>query len=129
MESVHIDIIGNLREDDSSGDILLDARKPSGDIISVRITRGTAGLLGLGIVSAIEASERPVPDRASIEIPTVTQSRPVQMDSGEPCVELRLYEKIPIVLRIRPGAEPPLRQAIAKVEELRELARTSLGGH
>jgi hypothetical protein len=52
----------NLREDDETGEILLDLHDSAKQTLGLRLERGVAGLLGTSIISALQASSRSAPD-------------------------------------------------------------------
>jgi hypothetical protein len=108
----------NLHEDEDSGDILIVFHGPQQTSHLVRIARSVAGLLAAAITSQLETSTRPLPDSGSTQIPVVRQSRLVANARGDPCLEMRVDHKFPLVVGIHPSAIGDMRILLTRIEEL-----------
>jgi hypothetical protein len=119
----------NLREDDETGEILLDLHDSAKQTLGLRLERGVAGLLGTSIISALQASSRSAPDSGTTQIPAAINARTVVSGEGWPCLGIRVNENIPIVLEISRGMVERLRLALHDIERFYEMANPSKPAH
>lgn len=108
----------NLHEDEDTGDLLIIFHGPQQRSHLVRVARSIAGLLSAAIASQLETSTRPLPDCGRTQIPVVRQSRLVANAQGDPCLEMRVDHKFPLVVGIHPSAISEMRALLTRIEEL-----------
>ncbi|WP_119459508.1 hypothetical protein [Rhodospirillaceae bacterium SYSU D60014] len=116
--AVPVVMFSNLSEDTQTGEILVELHDAASGTQSLSLLRGTAGLLAVSILSHLQAGDEPIPETAITQIPVVTRSRPAVSHRGEPCLELQVNHRIPIVLAIARETVEGLKAALATIEEL-----------